>query len=136
MAAATPLMQHSDFLMLKKLLALTASDQDGEALTAARKANALLLRTNVHWFDLVDAAEHSRPAPQAQPEPPPAQPERTAYQREIDDALELVLTTASGDFRRFILGLKEQWEETGTLSPRQRDALLKAKRKNTGEEPW
>jgi hypothetical protein len=58
---------------LAKLLSMTSSDQDGEALTAIRKANELLRLNNKSWSDVLGsdapAVEPPRPAP-----PPPARP--------------------------------------------------------------
>jgi len=119
-----PLMDTADFARLRKLLALTASNNDGEALAAIRKANAMLERTKTHWFDVMDALERgSAPATN-----------KPSAATEIDEAFDLVLCTARGSFREFILSLLEQWQDTGVLSPKQRAALLKsAERARNGE---
>ncbi|UEM08225.1 hypothetical protein JL101_036400 (plasmid) [Skermanella rosea] len=39
---------------LAKLLGMTGSDYDGEALAAARKANALLKTAGLTWADVID----------------------------------------------------------------------------------
>lgn len=47
----------ADKTKLGKLLNLTASNQDAEALSAIRKANALLKRLGLSWPDLLQAEE-------------------------------------------------------------------------------
>jgi hypothetical protein len=46
---------------LKKLLALTQSENDHEALAAMRRANAILAKHNIDWNSLFAALQ--RPAP-------------------------------------------------------------------------
>jgi hypothetical protein len=131
MAAAKahkPLMDAADFSRLRKLLALTTSDADGEALSAIRMANAILTRTKVHWFDVMDAAERVTEEQQ------PAPPRKSRVAEEIDEAFDLVLATSQGAFREFILDLLEQWQDAGSLSPKQRAALLKAARRARGPD--
>lgn len=125
-----PLMSTADFARLRKFLALTASEADGEALTAVRMANAVLARTKVHWFDLMDAVEHNQPRAAS----PVTARRRTSAAEEIDEAFDLVLATSRGSFRDFILNLLEQWQESGSLSPKQRAALLKAAQRARGED--
>ncbi len=48
---------------LLALLRLTASEHDGEALAAARAANALLARSGVEWGDVVLSASTDDPPP-------------------------------------------------------------------------
>ena len=42
-----------DYKMFLKLMSLTTSSFDGEALNAIRMANAVLARTNQTWEDLL-----------------------------------------------------------------------------------
>lgn len=61
--------------LLIKLLNMTTSDHDNEALTAIRRSNALLKQSNLSWDDLipVDPPEPSAstPEPPAEPNPEP-----------------------------------------------------------------
>ena len=59
--------------LLEKLLAMIGSSHDGEALAAARKADALVKRAGLTWREVL--AGRNEPRPQA--EAPPAQPARS-----------------------------------------------------------
>ncbi len=54
-----------DKVRLVRLLRMTESDQDAEALTAIRKGNELLRAHGMNWADIVD------PLPPRNPAPPP-----------------------------------------------------------------
>lgn len=45
---------------LIKLMMMTTSPNDGEALTAIRKANALLAEANVNWEEFINAVETNK----------------------------------------------------------------------------
>jgi hypothetical protein len=61
---------------LAKLLELTRSNSDGEALTAMRMANAMLKAANKSWSDIL--------LPQKQPTPPPRpEPEWDNFERHV-----------------------------------------------------
>jgi len=116
-----------DLLRLRKLLAMTASDLDGEALNAMRMANAILTRAKVHWIEIFNAIENAdaakRPAP--------------TVSDEINSAFDTVLCSCrEGGFRSFIESLQEQWERTGSLSPKQRGALFKAAKRANSWDDW
>ena len=53
-----------DIQRLSKLLGMTGSAHDGEALAAARKANGLLRQLGLSWTELLSSSE---PAPVHQP---------------------------------------------------------------------
>ncbi len=64
-----------DFLLFGKLMALTTSDNDGEALAALRKANAILKRGGLTWQALLfqsmrDNVRGEEPPMRAQRTPP------------------------------------------------------------------
>lgn len=52
-----------DFGLLIKILGLTQSANDAEALAAVRKANDMLKRASMQWGDLFNGAAHVRAAP-------------------------------------------------------------------------
>lgn len=52
-----------DFQKFTKLLGMVSSDQDGEALAAARKATAWLKANNLAWPDVIREPEPSEPVP-------------------------------------------------------------------------
>jgi len=107
-----------EFKKLKKLMQLTQSDNDNEALAALRKANAIIKSTSADWerilsrtIVVVDEVEEA---------PPPPRP--GAMSVEIDDAFEICL---AGTQSEFIDSLYDQWHATRFLSPRQTEALFK-----------
>ena len=59
----------ADRSMLAKLLGLVGSHHDGEALSAARKAHALVMQRNATWLDVLAAAPQ-QPSPAADCAPP------------------------------------------------------------------
>lgn len=111
-----------------QLLAMTASDNDGEVLNAIRAVNRILKAKEVHWLDFLGAGAPNGPSTDpasARPEPPkkPAQKTRTVAD-EIDEAFEDILETATGTYRDTITSIHEQWELTGSLSERQREVVI------------
>jgi len=121
-------MKLKDFLLLKKLMQLTTSESDAEALQALRRANAILSQNSVGWervFDrLVTVVADVEPAPV---DDLSTEAERRAENSEILAAFEIVeATNPKGDFGDFIQSLREQWDAKKSLSPKQRDALRKA----------
>ncbi len=113
-----------DLERLVKLLALTASQHDGEALAAIRRANAVLDRLQIHWVELIDALAKERTVIVE------VERERVTQADRIDDAFDLVLSTATGSFRDFIIDLLDQWRAKGSLSPKQLAALLRSEKRH------
>ena len=67
-----------DLIKLIKLLMLSTSDSDGEALSAIRHANQLVKKSNLTWEDVIKKANYKKkryiePAPR-RPDPPPPPP--------------------------------------------------------------
>ena len=56
-------LHHSDLQKLAKLLGMVGSAHDGEALNAARKAQALIQDKGATWFDAFGVGETSAPVP-------------------------------------------------------------------------
>jgi hypothetical protein len=61
--------------LLKKLMGMTFSDQDGEALAAIRKANVMLKKENLSWADVLggNAAVVISVAPTGEPRGAPVE---------------------------------------------------------------
>ena len=106
-----------EFQTLKKMMDLTFSQNDGEALNAMRAANALLAKHDLNWKSVLERVVSVDV--EAAPYEPPA--ERTQTQRAIDDAFEAL----RDDWSPFIASLYDQWEKKQWLSQPQRAALFK-----------
>jgi len=106
-----------------KLLNLTRSENDNEALLAIRRANGIVL----DWAEFFQAgqvrirvAENYGPA--GMPRRAPSPSEWTPTIREmLDECLERV----EGSGLDFITSLAQQFHERGSLSSRQFEALVK-----------
>lgn len=105
---------------LIKLLALTTSSNDHECLVAIRKANAMLAARNITWeFFIkgrypnveVTSPKHSTSIPEAD---------------EVERMFEAVIENSSGSFSDFVTSIYQWWEEKGSLTDRQFDALKSA----------
>lgn len=116
-----------DLAVVIKLLNLTTSNMDHEALSAVRKANIILKRNNINWDAVLDVDLFDHVPKQTRREPQESPKEARA--KEIDKAFKEVLTYVTGGFRDFILDLQKQWKTRGTLSPKQYDALMKARQR-------
>lgn len=115
-------MKLADFQRLKKLMGLTFSEADGEALNALRAANRLLVAERLTWERVLDRTVQVG----ADVEPAETAP-TDGLSAEVDAAFETVLDTAGGSFRTFVLDLHEQWTRHHHLSPNQLAALFRAR---------
>lgn len=100
---------------LFKLLNLTRSDNDNEAISAIRHANSILKTANLDWssaFGSVPSAETI---------------DEDEWEIDIDDMLKGVLKygNLSGGAKMFIESLQDQYLRYGRLTPNQRQALEK-----------
>lgn len=108
-----------------KVLMLTTSDQDGEALAAIRAANAMLRRADSTWNDFA-RLKHATPPdpavawPKSHPSYSPPQPPQ---EPEIQSMLNYCLRHVTGRGRGFIQSLDQHFRQRGTLSQRQINAL-------------
>ena len=111
-------------------MALTASNIDGEALNALRKANILLAENNTTWTDFILNKETPKYETPKYEEPIVRRTEEPKYQTAKDnspDIEEMIdfclenLGSASG--KKFIKSLKEWYLEKGFLTKRQRESL-------------
>jgi hypothetical protein len=100
-----------------KLMMMTTSDMDGEALTALRMANAMLAEDNLNWEEFCNGKDQQ-------------QRQYTAHTDidNIDKMFAVLFDTvpATDGFREFIESVHAFWERTGRLTPRQYDAIKRA----------
>ena len=104
-----------------KLLALTASDNDGEALNACRMANAILKKNGLSWGAFIDpyipqgdTAKRSHDDPRENPREP----------EDVWDLIEYVRDNAWPGFDfSFIDTIERRYDQTGRLTPGQLRAL-------------
>lgn len=119
---------------LIKLMMMTQSSNDGEALTALRKANALLAADNVNWSEFISGIKQQapRPAPRPKGRGFDAKPEadHREHHRFTDPAIPRMLASllrdSKGGFRDFIESIDEFWSTKGFLTEKQYDAVLNA----------
>lgn len=129
--------------MLVKLLMMTTSSSDGEALTAIRKANAMLASANVNWEEFLEAVAINN-VPQDQSfRTPPSQRRGRPYggddddvrnaftdvgkapSKKYDDAsvinpmFDKAFAASSGGFSDFLNSVFEWWTEKGFLTEKQ-----------------
>lgn len=118
-------MKLTDFTRLRKLMGLTVSDNDHEALQALRSANAILKQNDITWDKFfsrtVTVVNDFDAAPDDEPN---SEGKRRA--KMVDQAFEvLARKELRGDAEDFIASLQEQWANNGYLSEKQQEALFK-----------
>ena len=128
-------MDTQDFAKLMKVMGMTTSAHDGEALSAIRAANKILVAHKLTWQDVFSGLIKVEQPPPSRPSPPPRRPSPHRYDDDeeftidfdIDEAFETVRETLRpGGFADFIDSLEKQWDEKGSLSSKQRRALYNA----------
>lgn len=115
-------MNIKEFRLLQKLMAMTTSPVDGEALMAIRQANRLLGEASLTWEKVFAKTVTVVAEVEADPEPKVNDPDAaridslfaTIEDRELPDGLD-----------KFVESLQEQWEKNRSLSPKQTAALEK-----------
>lgn len=106
-----------DFKRLEKLLSLTQSDNDNEALSAVRMANSLLKKSDFVWKDLL-----------VNPNKHPKQNETKFYSD--DDLSEMInflfenKSSLDSWGYGFIISIKGQFKRRGKLSEKQIEIIL------------
>lgn len=127
-------MSLTDYDRLKKFMNMTESGVDAEALSALRKANAVLMKYNYTWdavfARLITTEVESAPIEHASlhtdvPKPMSDDEINAMFQR----ALEKV---KAGSFRDTLLSIQASWTNKHFLSPRQLATVLKASRNESG----
>jgi hypothetical protein len=120
-----------DYKMFLKLLNLTTSQYDGEALNAIRMANAVLARTNQSWEDLLDG-KIVMIAPLDNEKPLAKSQVRYSNHAEIDGFFEILYDRGDyrlGTFKAWVDSVHEWWEEKGYLTEKQYETLKKSARR-------
>ena len=118
-------MQAPKFEKFIKLMKMTTSSSEGEALNAIRMANALLLEANLDWADFLRGkAKIIEGSASAQTT---YSGKKYTNSNEIESMLEAVLNNVrSGtSFRTFIESLRDWWESNQFLTEKQYNALRK-----------
>jgi len=109
-------MSLTEFRQFKKTLELTTSSVDAEALAALRRANAVLVKHNYTWTQVLDRV--------IKVESPIESDKNDA---DVTDQLfERAMANARGSFRDTVESIHEKWEATGFLTPRQRELIVNA----------
>ena len=134
------------FEQFVKLMMMTTSDRDPEALTAIRKANALLKAEGKNWEELItglvpmenDRPRQEEPSPRRRPreETPPWEeagvevPSRGSpnYRAFIDEAFEEALAKVrkGSSFRNTVENIHQWWQDKNFLTDPQLRVILKA----------
>jgi hypothetical protein len=130
-------MKIADFHKLKKLMMLTLSSNDHEALAALKKANEIVARSSTDWnriFERLVTVDVEEMPDDVEAAPPHHTVDVAREQRraEVNDLLEQLRAldwTHAGSHAvstaRFIDDLAQQWTEKGWLSDAQVEALRK-----------
>ncbi len=127
-------MKIDDFRKLKLFMNMTQSSADQEILTAVRKANEIVARSNTTWDRILDrvikveveiepaAVSTGRPMDGAS-----IAKRKAAHARRVEEAFEtLEEGDPRGTFADFIASLKAQWDRTGRLTDAQYEALFRS----------
>ena len=132
-----------------RLMMMTTSPNDNEALVAMRKANAVLASANVNWAEFLSALSASQKYVDNEFRKPPSQRRRNTSTdnvfsdigksssslhkfddaNEIDPMFEDAFSNASGSFANFLESVHEWWIEKGFLTEKQYYAVKRAAEK-------
>jgi len=117
-------------ILFVKLMSMTTSDNDGEALIAIRKANKILREAKVSWQELLDAAATQQRLP-PQPEPDwqnvNTRVERYSNKFEIDGMFNRAFAkNNTNDFEEFLSSVHIWWLDKGWLSEKQYRVVKRA----------
>lgn len=123
---------------LIKILMMTQSANDQEALLAIRKANALMAVDGTTWGNIFGRAigasrpigsnpnYRSKPSGRGTTTDPRHNPPKPIADPEIPKMIKSLLRDAEGSFYDFIFSLKKQWDHQKYLTERQYGALCEA----------
>ena len=124
--------------LLTKLMMMTSSENDQEALTALRKANKILKEAGVNWEELLDAL--SKPAQAAPPPRPEPEWEDVGFRagekhrgvkhtnkEEIDKYFAQIFSQELREsFAEFVESVNIWWRQHGFLTDPQYQAIKRA----------
>lgn len=130
-------MKIEDFRKLKLFLNMTPSGSDQEVLTAMRKANEIVARSNTTWDRILDRVikveveiESREQASGRSSEPSAVAARRAAHAKRVEEAFAAIeATDPRGEFADFVADVKAQWERTGRLSDAQYEAIMRSARR-------
>lgn len=110
-----------------KLMMMTTSTNDGEALAAVRKANAMLKVEKLDWNAFIKAI----PTPRPPPKPSGRgfeymRPETKFTDPKIPAMIDSLLRDVKSGFRDWLLSVKSKWNDDGFLTKGQYEALVNA----------
>lgn len=120
-------MKIADFNLLKKFMAMTESGSDQEVLTAMKKVNEILKRSDTNWQRVLDRVVTIDHQVEAAPEERRRDPSESGRRRYLGDLLDDVEANATGTFADFVADLRAQFERSGLLSTNQVSALESAR---------
>lgn len=126
-----------EFQRLKALMMMTTSAQDGEALNALRLANAMLVKDNRNWEEVLDQLVTVTTEAKLEEQKRAAAPGAMSKSpEEIEEALTYMLDhlRPGSSFLTFIQSLHAQWEAKSYLTQRQIEVLFNAYEKQSGGE--
>lgn len=131
-------MNLKDFAKFKKLMQMTLSQNDGECLTAIRKANALLLADNKNWEELIDgkvtktiSQPYQDPGAKAGHTSTPGMgPKKDPELINLMFEELLRVLRPENSFRAFVEDVHSFWETKGWISDKQFEAITKAYERN------
>jgi hypothetical protein len=118
-----------------KLMMMTTSSHDNEALTALRKANAMLASANLNWEEYLGGPREYRSAQnppwdedKVQPPRQQRRHERANSDENIDRMFEEAFARVrpGSSFRQTIESIHTWWEEKGFLTQKQLDVIQRA----------
>jgi hypothetical protein len=106
-----------DFAILKKLMTLSTSDNDHEALASLRQATAILARSGHTWESCLNRTISVINEVESAPE---------LADDDLASAFDLALRNAKGEFRGVLESIREQYNARGFISDRQRAVVMGA----------
>lgn len=116
-----------DLDLLKKLLAMTGSANDAEALSAARRANELLKRNGLTWEMVLQRTVTVRvEVPMGDPV---GAPREGTMEDKVRKAFDYLRGVDLGKFKEWVDDVERQFTESGYLTPNQRAPLFTAVRR-------
>lgn len=128
-----------DYAKLAKLMQLTQSSMDGEALAALRMANAMLAKVNLNWAELIKndfevpednlialrAGEHDRTFPPSYEQ---------ARQSDIEEIFAMLMTAdIEQGFMQVLQSIFSQYNRKRRLSIKQYATICKAYARQNGQ---